>query len=109
MRARRLPQADKAAYRTELKRVARGEPPIYDSPSQRRADSRSGPLRFGQSNRKIGEDLFAGRTGILTLETFLKGLVHIGLSQLQRGRAVDSPRWALRDSLASIGFSRRGG
>jgi tRNA uridine 5-carboxymethylaminomethyl modification enzyme len=47
---------------------------------------------------------FSGRTIIITTGTFLRGLIHIGLSQHEAGRAGEFPARRLSDALERIGF-----
>ena len=101
VRARRA-QADKAAYRTRMKRVLEATPNLtIRQASIERIIVEGGAVRAVES--QIGE-LFAARTVILTTGTFLKGLVHIGLRNYNAGRAGDFAAMGLSDSLASLGF-----
>src|ERR1700722_8118797 len=101
VRARRA-QADKAAYRTRMKRVLEATPNLtIRQASVERLIVEGGAVRAVES--QIGE-LFAARTVILTTGTFLKGLVHIGLRNYNAGRAGDFAAMGLSDSLASLGF-----
>jgi tRNA uridine 5-carboxymethylaminomethyl modification enzyme len=101
VRARRA-QADKAAYRTRMKRVLEATPNLtIRQASVERIIVECGTVRAVES--QIGE-LFAARTLILTTGTFLKGLVHIGLRNYNAGRAGDFAAMGLSDSLASLGF-----
>jgi tRNA uridine 5-carboxymethylaminomethyl modification enzyme len=102
VRARRA-QADKAAYRTRMKRVLE----ITSNLSVRQASvdrlvTENGRVRGVES--EIGE-LFEAECVILTTGTFLKGLVHIGLRNYHAGRAGDFAAMGLSDSLARLGFS----
>jgi tRNA uridine 5-carboxymethylaminomethyl modification enzyme len=101
VRARRA-QADKAAYRTRMKRVLEATPNLtIRQASVERIIVEGGAVRAVES--QIGE-LFAARTVILTTGTFLKGLVHIGLRNYNAGRAGDFAAMGLSDSLATLGF-----
>jgi tRNA uridine 5-carboxymethylaminomethyl modification enzyme len=101
VRARRA-QADKAAYRTRMKRVLEATPNLtIRQASVERIIVEGGAIRAVES--QIGE-LFAARTVILTTGTFLKGLVHIGLRNYNAGRAGDFAAMGLSDSLAALGF-----
>jgi tRNA uridine 5-carboxymethylaminomethyl modification enzyme len=51
-----------------------------------------------------GQNLSAEKV-VLTTGTFLRGLIHIGLQQVQAGRMGDPPSNALCDQLAELGFS----
>ncbi len=101
VRARRA-QADKAAYRTRMKRVIETTPNLTTrQASVERLIVEGGAVRAVES--QIGE-VFAARTVILTTGTFLKGLVHIGLRNFNAGRAGDFAAMGLSESLASLGF-----
>ena len=101
VRARRA-QADKAAYRTRMKRVLEATANLtIRQASIERLIVEGGAVRAVES--QIGE-IFAARTVILTTGTFLKGLVHIGLRNYNAGRAGDFAAMGLSDSLAAIGF-----
>lgn len=52
---------------------------------------------------QVGVD-FHGKTVILTTGTFLRGLVHVGLSHYPAGRAGDPPAHRLGTQLAEIGL-----
>ena len=101
VRARRA-QADKAAYRTRMKRVLEATPNLtIRQASIERLIVEDGAVRAVES--QIGE-IFEAETVILTTGTFLKGLVHIGLRNYNAGRAGDFAAMGLSDSLASLGF-----
>jgi tRNA uridine 5-carboxymethylaminomethyl modification enzyme len=48
--------------------------------------------------------MFPARTIIITTGTFLRGLIHIGLSSHEAGRAGEFPSRKLSDALARLGF-----
>jgi len=101
VRARRA-QADKAAYRTRMKRVLEATPNLtIRQASVERLIVEDGAVRAVES--QIGE-VFEAATVILTTGTFLKGLVHIGLRNYNAGRAGDFAAMGLSDSLATLGF-----
>src|SRR5579863_7234606 len=86
VRARRA-QADKAAYRSRMKRVLETTPNLaVRQASVERLLLEGGAIRGVES--AIGET-FEARTVILTTGTFLKGLVHVGLKNYSAGRAGD--------------------
>jgi tRNA uridine 5-carboxymethylaminomethyl modification enzyme len=102
VRARRA-QADKAAYRTRMKRVLELTPNLsVRQASVERLMTENGHVRGVES--EIGEIFEAGCV-ILTTGTFLKGLVHIGLRNYHAGRAGDFAAMGLSDSLARLGFT----
>jgi tRNA uridine 5-carboxymethylaminomethyl modification enzyme len=101
VRARRA-QADKAAYRTRMKRVLEATPNLtIRQASIERLIVEDGAVRAVES--QIGE-IFEADTVILTTGTFLKGLVHIGMRNYNAGRAGDFAAMGLSDSLATLGF-----
>jgi tRNA uridine 5-carboxymethylaminomethyl modification enzyme len=95
-------QADKALYRSRMKRVLENCPGLT--------------LRQGSVERLLVEgdqvkgvetqigELFLGRRVILTTGTFLKGLIHIGDRNYSAGRAGDFAVQGLSESLISLGF-----
>ncbi len=50
------------------------------------------------------EEVFRGKTVILTTGTFLRGLIHIGLTNFPAGRMGDPPSNSLSRSLEGLGF-----
>ena len=95
-------QADKALYRSRMKRVLENCPNLA--------------LRQGSVERLIVEgdkvmgvetqigEVFEGRKTILTTGTFLKGLIHVGDKNFSGGRAGDSASNGLSESLGQLGF-----
>jgi tRNA uridine 5-carboxymethylaminomethyl modification enzyme len=95
-------QADKALYRSRMKRVLENCPGLT--------------LRQGSVERLLVEgdqvkgvetqigELFPGRRVILTTGTFLKGLIHIGDRNYSAGRAGDFAVQGLSESLMSLEF-----
>jgi tRNA uridine 5-carboxymethylaminomethyl modification enzyme len=101
VRARRA-QADKAAYRSRMKRVLEISPNLtMRQASVERLVVEGGAVRAVES--QIGEVFEAPRV-ILTTGTFLKGLVHIGLKNYNAGRAGDFAVMGLSESLSQLGF-----
>ena len=95
-------QADKQLYRLRMKRVLeqqenlslkQGEvTALYMEGSELRGvDTRSG-IRF------------LGKTVVITTGTFMRGLIHIGLTHYPGGRAGDLPSLGLSDQLRDFGF-----
>ena len=95
-------QADKALYRTRMKRVME----TTENLSLRQASAER-LLVEGDEVRgvesAVGETFLAPRV-ILTTGTFLKGLVHVGLKHYAAGRAGDFAAAGLSESLAELGF-----
>jgi len=101
VRARRA-QADKAAYRTRMKRVLETTANLtIRQASVERLLVEGGRVRGVES--QIGE-IFEAECVILTTGTFLKGLVHIGLKNYSAGRAGDFAAIGLSEHLAQLGF-----
>lgn len=95
-------QADKQLYRLRMKRVLENQDNLQ--------------LKQAEATRLIIDDgqvtgietrsgvVFRGRTVILTTGTFMKGLIHIGLTSYPGGRAGDLPSVGLSDNLRELGF-----
>ncbi|MBM2802958.1 MAG: gidA [Deltaproteobacteria bacterium] len=95
-------QADKALYRSRMKRVLENCPGL----TIRQGSAEGLLVEDGQVKgveTQIGEK-FYGRRVILTTGTFLKGLIHIGDRNFSAGRAGDFAVHGLSESLANIGF-----
>ncbi|SNB47290.1 tRNA uridine-5-carboxymethylaminomethyl(34) synthesis enzyme MnmG [Geobacter sp. DSM 9736] len=96
-------QADKQQYRLRMKRILE---------SQQRLDLKQGEVTglHLEDGEVRGVDTragvrYAGRTVILTTGTFMRGLIHIGLTNYPGGRAGDLPSIGLSDQLRTLGFS----
>jgi tRNA uridine 5-carboxymethylaminomethyl modification enzyme len=95
-------QADKQLYRLRMKRVLEQQDTLHlkqgevtslymEGGELRGVDTRSG-IRF------------LGRTVVVTTGTFMRGLIHIGLTHYPGGRAGDLPSLGLSDQLRQLGF-----
>ena len=95
-------QADKQLYRLRMKRVLEQQAHLHvkqgevtclylEGSELRGVDTRSG-IRF------------LGKTVVLTTGTFMRGLIHIGLTHYPGGRAGDLPSLGLSDQLKGLGF-----
>lgn len=95
-------QADKQLYRLRMKGVLENQDNLFlkqgevtalylEREELRGVDTRSG-IRF------------LGRTVVLTTGTFMRGLIHIGLTSYPGGRAGDLPSVGLSDQLRELGF-----
>jgi len=95
-------QADKQLYRLRMKRVMEQQDNLFlkqgevtclymEGNELRGVDTRSG-IRF------------LGKTVVVTTGTFMKGLIHIGLTNYPGGRAGDLPSVGLSDQLRTLGF-----
>ncbi|MGD0843335.1 MAG: tRNA uridine-5-carboxymethylaminomethyl(34) synthesis enzyme MnmG [Geobacteraceae bacterium] len=96
-------QADKQLYRLRMKRVL--EKQIY-------LDLKQGEVTalHLQEESVAGVDTrtgvrYLGRTVILTTGTFMRGLIHVGLTHFPGGRAGDLPSVGLSDKLKDLGFA----
>jgi tRNA uridine 5-carboxymethylaminomethyl modification enzyme len=95
-------QCDKKAYQFRMKWVCERQPGL---------DVRQGQvMRLAVEERQvIGVEAtpgvrYLGKTVVLTTGTFLRGLLHVGFSQSQGGRAGESAASVLSDSLSSVGL-----
>lgn len=95
-------QADKAQYRLYMKRrlEAAAGLMIYQGSAERLLIE-DGAVRGVET--QLGEAIL-GRRVILTTGTFLRGLVHVGLSNYSAGRAGDFAVAGLSSHLAELGF-----
>jgi len=96
-------QADKQLYRLRMKRVLE---------SQNNLDLKQGEViaLHVEENCIQGVDTLAGvryrgEAVILTTGTFMRGLIHIGLTRFPGGRAGDLPSIGLSDQLRDLGFT----
>lgn len=96
-------QADKQLYRLRMKRVLE---------QQSNLDLKQGEVTalFIEGNELRGVDTrsgirFLSKTVVVTTGTFMRGLIHIGLTNYPGGRAGDLPSIGLSDQLRSLGFS----
>lgn len=95
-------QADKQQYRLRMKRVLENQ----DNLSLKQGEVTA---LYIEDGAVLGVDTrvgvrFLGRTVILTTGTFLRGLIHVGLTRYAGGRAGDLPAEGLSDSLREHGF-----
>jgi len=95
-------QADKQLYRLRMKRVLE---------NQENLSMKQGEVTglYVENGTVLGVDTrvgvrFMGETVILTTGTFLRGLIHVGLTRYAGGRAGDLPAEGLSDSLREFGF-----
>lgn len=96
-------QADKQQYRLRMKRVLE---------RQENLDLKQAEVTalYLENGRIAGVDSragvrYKGKTVILTTGTFMRGLIHIGLTNYPGGRAGDVPSIGLSDQLRDLGFS----
>jgi tRNA uridine 5-carboxymethylaminomethyl modification enzyme len=95
-------QADKLLYRKRMKFVLE---------SQENLSMKQGEVTglYIENGTVMGVETqvgvrFLGKTVILTTGTFLRGLIHVGLTHYAGGRAGDLPAEGLSDSLRGSGF-----
>ena len=96
-------QADKQLYRLRMKRVLE---------QQSNLDLKQGEVTalYVEDNQLRGVDTRSGirflcKTVVVTTGTFMRGLIHIGLTNYPGGRAGDLPSIGLSDQLRSLGFA----
>lgn len=95
-------QADKQLYRSRMKSVLENQ----ENLDMKQAEV-VGLQVEGDSVRGVDTRVgvrFQGKTVILTTGTFLRGLIHVGLTSYAGGRAGDLPAVGLSDSLKKLGF-----
>ncbi|MDA8428340.1 MAG: tRNA uridine-5-carboxymethylaminomethyl(34) synthesis enzyme MnmG [Geobacteraceae bacterium] len=95
-------QADKQLYRLRMKSVLEQQDNLF---------LKQGEVTglYLEGNELKGVDTrsgirFKGRTVVLTTGTFMRGLIHIGLTNYPGGRAGDLPSVGLSDQLRTLGF-----
>src|SRR5664279_4722945 len=95
-------QADKQLYRLRMKQVLE---------NQDNLDLKQGEVTalYLEEGCVVGVDTrsgirYGGTTVILTTGTFMRGLIHIGLTHYAGGRAGDLPSIGLSDQLREISF-----
>ncbi|HOI17957.1 MAG TPA: tRNA uridine-5-carboxymethylaminomethyl(34) synthesis enzyme MnmG, partial [Geobacteraceae bacterium] len=95
-------QADKQLYRAGMKRVLENQ----ENLSLKQGEVTALYVVEGEVrgvDTRVGVR-FLGKTVILTTGTFLRGLIHVGLTRYAGGRAGDLPAEGLSDSLRDLGF-----
>src|SRR5512138_3271386 len=95
-------QADKQLYRLRMKRVLEQQANL----DVKQAEVTGLAVEEG---RVLGVDTrarvrYQGTTVVLTTGTFMRGLIHIGLTNYPGGRAGDLPSVGLSDQLKELGF-----
>ncbi|RII28623.1 MAG: tRNA uridine-5-carboxymethylaminomethyl(34) synthesis enzyme MnmG [Geobacter sp.] len=96
-------QADKQLYRLRMKHVLESEPNL-DLKQGEVTGVRVEEGRVTGVDTKAGVS-FVGTTVVLTTGTFMRGLIHIGLTHYPGGRAGDLPSIGLSDQLRELGFN----
>src|SRR5438093_6804399 len=95
-------QADKQAYRVEMRRVLEQQPGLRIKQAEVVSILRDG-------DRVLGLELRDGRrvkaqAVVITTGTFLNGLIHVGKNRYSAGRSGESPSIQLADHLRHLGF-----
>jgi len=90
-------QADKQLYRLRMKRVLEFQDNLHLKQGEVTKLSVDDNKVSGVETR--GGVLFRGKTVIVTTGTFMRGLIHIGLTNYPGGRAGDLPSMGLSDNL----------
>ncbi len=95
-------QADKQLYRLRMKRVLEQQDNLQLKQGEVTAlYMEEGELRGVDTRSGIR---FLGTTVVVTTGTFMRGLIHIGLTHYPGGRAGDLPSMGLSDQLRELGF-----
>ena len=95
-------QCDKKLYRRAMQETLRAQPGLeIRRGTVDRIMTRGGAVTGIVTDS--GEEIGAGSV-ILTSGTFLKGLIHIGLSHFPAGRAGEAPAERLSDCMRDLGF-----
>jgi len=95
-------QADKQLYRLRMKRVLEQQDNLYLKQGEVTAlYLQEGELKGVDTRSGIR---FLGKTVVVTTGTFMRGLIHIGLTHYPGGRAGDLPSLGLSDQLRQLGF-----
>lgn len=96
-------QCDKKAYQFQMKKVCERQERLTCAQGEVVAVTTEAGRATGIETA-LGVR-FAGRTVILTTGTFLRGLLHFGMTKIEGGRAGEAAAGKLSDSLKSIGLS----
>lgn len=95
-------QADKQLYRLRMKKVLEQTDNLHLKQMEVVAlHCEDGEVRGVDTKTGVR---FSASTVILTTGTFMRGLIHIGLTHYPGGRAGDLPSIGLSDSLRDLGF-----
>ncbi|MBI2354284.1 MAG: tRNA uridine-5-carboxymethylaminomethyl(34) synthesis enzyme MnmG [Deltaproteobacteria bacterium] len=95
-------QADKQLYRLRMKRVLEHQANLHLKQGEVTALYLEGDVLRGVDTRSGIR--FLGRTVVLTTGTFMRGLIHIGMTNYPGGRAGDLPSIGLSEQLGRLGF-----
>ena len=95
-------QADKQLYRLRMKGVLEQQKNLHLMQAEVTALYLEGNQLRGVDTRSSIR--YLAKTVILTTGTFMRGLIHIGLTNYPGGRAGDLPSMGLSDQLRNLGF-----
>ena len=95
-------QADKQLYRLRMKRVLEQQDNLFLKQGEVTGLYMEGSELKGVNTRSGIR--FLGKTVVVTTGTFMRGLIHIGLTNYPGGRAGDLPSVGLSDQLRTLGF-----
>ena len=95
-------QADKQLYRLRMKHVLEQQDNLHLKQGEVTALYQEGGELKGVDTRSGIR--FLGRTVVVTTGTFMRGLIHIGLTNYPGGRAGDLPSVGLSDQFRELGF-----
>jgi len=96
-------QADKQLYRLRMKKILEGQVNLDLKQAEVTALHVENGVVAGVDTR--ANVRFLGKTVVVTTGTFMRGLIHIGLTNYPGGRAGDLPSIGLSDQLRDIGFN----
>ena len=95
-------QADKVRYAQRMKRVLEEEERLFLRQAMVEELLVEGDVVRGV--KTAWGELFHAPSVILTVGTFLRGLIHVGLEHFEAGRMGDFPSYGLSESLRGLGF-----
>lgn len=95
-------QADKQLYRLRMKNVLENQINLHLKQGEVTALHCEGNVARGVDTR--AGIRFLGKTVVVTTGTFMRGLIHIGLTHYDGGRAGDLPSIGLSDQLKQLGL-----
>lgn len=97
-------QADRALYRTAMQEV------LEEQDNLTVYAAAAGDLLLSDENQvqgiitEAGEEIHA-RSVVITTGTFLRGVIHIGLTQISAGRVDEAPSVGLAQTIERLGFN----
>src|SRR5208283_2202124 len=99
-------QADKRAYQTEIKRLCEEQPNLslrQETVDDLIVEGQGASLRIA-GVRVADGTLYRARAVVLCAGTFMRGLIHVGESQMSGGRMGESATHGISGALARLGF-----